>query len=248
MSVTIILPISRDPERILTNLNELECSADTSLLLVVDGDQKLFLKARNFPTKFNSLVVQFKGKSSPSRFSQLIRRWRISAINNLAGTYLADDDFVCLMEDDGIYEPQTLNKLLKAKKDYISGWQIGRWGLSYCGIWSYNSFDNPTTLESLLPYEDKEVDATGLYCCLMRTELYKNHDFQPFDNGQAGPDLRFGQMLRQQGIKLNVDWSLNVPHIDKNGKAIDKDNTVPKKIMMEKKNGRWRFINPPDRV
>lgn len=123
---------------------------------------------------------------------------------------------------------------------FVEGVELGRWGVPYVGGWRVDdiydtnkivSVTRPDmTLDKLkikrLPNESWEadmateerltfngvepIDAGGLYCALIRADLYKNHHFNS-DNG-LGPDVNFGIELRQTGHENFIHWGVPCKH------------------------------------
>ena len=61
------------------------------------------------------------------------------------------------------------------------------------------------------PYKGIEkIDAGGLYCALIRADLYKNHEFHS-ENG-LGPDVNFGLELRRTGHDNFIHWGVPCKH------------------------------------
>jgi hypothetical protein len=225
MTVAIFIPISRADhlDRLFAALEVMTCDPKTtSLFTYVDGDQALFLKARNLTegSKFEQrlCVQRAESKSSASRHSIEGRRIRISEIHNEAKMLIGDCKYVFGLEDDTIPPPSALQKLLTGYAAYphagfIEGVELGRWGIPYVGAWRADDVYEPTTIESLLPALGRqEIDAGGFYCYLTKREHFVGHTYEPFDGNQLGPDVQYGLWLRQQGLKNYIDWSLIVEH------------------------------------
>lgn len=241
--VTIILPVSRRDflERVVTKLELLQCYApETNILALVDGDDRLFIRTRNLINgcKFNKrLVVKAKLPGDPPRFDTLTRRRRICAIHNQAKTLVEHNDgYVFLVEDDTVFGSLTLERLLKvANSNRAFGMGIGvelaRWGVPYVGAWTADDVYEPKVLKSVpninpVPedYPPTRVDAGGMYCALVKTNLYKEHHFH-CENG-LGPDVNFGIELRQMGYENFLVWQ--VPCVHYNNEAGKEVKITPK--------------------
>ena len=115
--VTIILFVSRKDylHKVFVCLEMLDCkSNETNLLVVVDGDDELFVHTRNKveETKFNQrLTVHYKDGDKMRNYSKAHRRMRIAKLNNYAKQFIQDCRFVMGIEDDTYFPANTLKKL-----------------------------------------------------------------------------------------------------------------------------------------
>jgi len=250
MVVTIAMPVSRPDylKRIFAQLDMMPCDRDTTNILVyVDGDQRLFEIARNFVinSKFHEKLCVYRKKGLPSVNYIRGRRKRIAEIHNEMKQILNFCDYVFLLEDDTLMplnalEKLTQNALMYPHAGFITGVQIGRWGITVPGIWKVDNPYDVKTISSCLPKngEIEEIDAAGLYCALTKLDNYKKMVFEPFDE-ILGPDVSFGLALRREGYKNYVDWSLNTSHLTKKGE-IKMYNTQLQRIQFTKDSqGRW---------
>ena len=221
--VTIILLVSRHDylEKVLTGLELMRCDVEkTNILCVVDGDENLYLKTRNHVNgmKFNErLVIRADVNEPPSRLDIQNRRKHIAALHNQAGNLISlNTEWVFSVEDDTTFGRDALEKLLTVTRDYpaigfVEGVELGRWGVPYVGAWRVNDIYNTTEIKSVEKSEGIEkIDAGGLYCALIRADLYRNHEFHS-DNG-LGPDVNFGLELRQNGHDNFIHWGVPCKH------------------------------------
>jgi len=157
------------------------------------------------------------------------RRWHISAIHNQMKKLIGDDiDWIFSIEDDGILPTNALESLINDVKSQpnvglVSGAELGRWGIPYVGAWRVDDINNTqkiTSMESKVGTQlVEEIDACGLYCALIRADLYKLHDFSS-DNG-LGPDINLALDIRRCGFQNYIDWFVPVTHItEKNGQTV----------------------------
>ena len=226
--VTIIIPVSRPDylKRLFGQLELLFCNpAETNLLVYVDGDLNLYEKARNYTvmSKFSEKLCVYRRKGLPNVGHMASRRKRIADIHNEIKAnlnYTPEYDFVYLIEDDTLVPPDSLEKLMEGFKDhpeagFISGVELGRWGFLHVGAWETDNVDYPSVITSLPEKEGLvEVDASGLYCCLVRANVYNDHFFKPFEK-VLGPDVDFGFELRKKGYKNYVNFDVQCIHMDK---------------------------------
>lgn len=243
--VTIILPVSRPHylRRIFAQLDMMPCDVNnTNLLVYVDGDMMLFNDTRNYvlQSKFIEKLCVYRKKGKPSVNHINSRRERIAKIHNEIKEIVGGCDYVFLLEDDTLIPLNTLDKLLKDYSVYpyagfISGVQVGRWGMTACGLWKVDNPYNIQHIQSQLPpavHNIQEIDAAGLYCCLAKREHYVTTEFTPFAP-ILGPDVSFGLALRQRGFKNYVDWSIQTAHLTKQGE-IKVHNTTLQKVTFQK--------------
>lgn len=234
--ISIVLPVSRDNflNRIFMRLELLECEVkDVNLLVMVDGDYQLFEKTRNkvVHSKFNQKLCVHRKKSNPHVGSVKRRRQRISKIHNEIKEFLLNDEFVFLIEDDTLFKPSFLKELYKNYISYpyaglISAVELGRWGYTMIGGWKVDNVYEPNQITSVKLNDGlKEVDATGLYCCLTKREFYVKHEFKPFEE-ILGPDVDFGIELRKQGYKNYINHDLKCKHLTKRGEITFRNSEV----------------------
>jgi hypothetical protein len=209
--INILVPVSRLRylDRFFDSLNKLE--GEANLFVLVDGDHRLYEKARNLTvkSKFNQRLCIFRAKGTPSQ-AQKRRKQRISDIHNEIKTYINGGEFVFLTEDDTLLPPDTLTKLMPLYGDsgLVSGVQAGRHGFTHIGAWDVGE----TIVSVPMGTGLREVDATGFYCLLTRTEYYLDHDFKPYKD-ILGPDVDFGMGLRAKGLKNYIDYSIQCTHM-----------------------------------
>jgi GT2 family glycosyltransferase len=171
------------------------------------------------------------------------RRQRIADMHNEMKKFINKCDYVFLVEDDTLLPKDALTKLLQGFEKYpdagfISGVQVGRWGIRLCGIWKVDNAIDPEIIESELPQEGiQEIDAAGFYCCLVKKNNYIEHNFEPYQK-ILGPDFNFGLYLRKKGLKNYVDWSINTTHVTKK-EILTVENTDIQKIVFFRDSGQW---------
>jgi hypothetical protein len=228
--ITIVLPISRPDylNKVITRIELLDYPPEEiNFLAIVDGDDALYIKARNMvsSTKYpNRLCVKSTNPGKPARYDVYARRRRIAAIHNQAKELIAHDTgYVFLVEDDTMFNGNALKKLMDVAINnrafaFAEGVELGRWGVPYVGAWLADDIYEPTELKSVenlnpVPVDQPamKIDAGGLYCALVRADLYKQHTFTS-DNG-LGPDINFGLENRQLGFENFLVWTVPCTHI-----------------------------------
>lgn len=261
--ITIVLPISRrDFLRPIFNcLEQLDRPADTELIILLDGDADLAkaVDARLDLISYAGIRVgSFGDGPVPDRAS---RRFRISEIHNHIKDQIPDNcDYVFSIEDDTTYPPDTLTKMLGFFDYYedcafVEAVELGRHKSKYVGGWKADNIEDPIMISSVMPNFNADelellamkrpvmerIDAGGLYCALIKADLYKEHHFEPFDQqGENGLscDVNFGLWLRRKGFSCFMDWSIQCDHIGDKG-SVNMGNTMPIQIVFEKRKGRW---------
>lgn len=239
MIITAILPISRIQylDRVIESLVN-QTVKPNYLLVVFDGSENEYVLARNKIIELDYEGVRFvKSNSIAVAHSIPDRRRHITNIHNQIREIIQDSDYIFSIEDDGILPPQALEKLIKSMKDdvgLVTGVELGRWGTRYVGAWTVDNIAEPKQVTSVenKTYDDfvEEIDACGLYCALIKADLYKSHDF--FTNNGLGPDVNLGLYIRQQGYKVLIDWSIHVTHLTFRGhdqieiKATDESRVI----------------------
>lgn len=222
MKITTILPVSRIKylDRVLESLLK-QTLKTKNLIVVFDGPEHEFVQVRNKIAELkieNTICVSSVDKQPAFTIAE--RRWHIVRIHNQIRELVGDADWVFSIEDDGILPDNALKDLVAVAKSHkdtgmVTGVELGRWGLPYVGAWHVDDINEPQVITSLdnKAGEDltEEIDGCGLYCALIRADLYKEHMFDT-SNG-LGPDVNLGLFLRQKGFTNYVRWSVPVTHL-----------------------------------
>lgn len=221
MKITTVLPVSRIKylDRVLDSLSS-QTIKPNNLLVIFDGSESDFLYVRNRITEleFDTRVVQ----SENVRMADDIfdRRRNIANIHNQFKEVIGETDWIFSIEDDGILPPDALERLIDTVENVenvglVTGVELGRWGLPYVGAWIADDVNDMKTIETVANNYGLEliqpIDASGLYCALIRASYYKKHTF--FANNGLGPDVNLGIYLKQQGFDNYIDWSIPVTHL-----------------------------------
>lgn len=260
MKTTILLTVSRGDfiEKVITRIELLECEQEnTNILCIVDGDDALYVKVRNLvnDTKFNErLTVRLDYQGAASTIDIPTRRLRIAAAHNQARSLIKHiDGYVFSVEDDTTFGPRALKRLQRVAVTnrafgFAEGVELGRWGVPYIGAWRADDIYNVTeikSIENVIDVEEKtpieNIDAGGLYCTLIKTELYKAHTFT-CENG-LGPDVNFGLSIRQMGYENFLVWQVPCAHhflnkgVDQKITPLDKTTVV---TLTKETDTKWR--------
>jgi hypothetical protein len=217
-------------------------------LIITNGDKTL---QRSVDAKLNRLkfsCINIIHHSDPIGVTIDERRQRISAIHNQAKHNVSKEaDFVLLVEDDTTFPPYALKNFLTVFENdpecgFVEGVELSRHNVPYIGGWITDNVYDPTTFRSVMSDDEtSHIDAGGFYCALVRTDLYRNHTFKPFDtvgtNGLSC-DVNFGLSLSQMGYNNYIDWLVQCDHIGDNG-SVNMGNTRPARVVFEKIDGRW---------
>lgn len=259
MSVTIFMPVSRDNylDVIFGRLELLDCVREkTDLFVVVDGDEELYVKTRNFveKSKFeHRLCIQYgNDRKHKKTYDLLGRRIRIAEIHNFAKTYINACDYVFEVEDDTVVPTHALRKLKKMYVEYpnaglVSGVQIARWGIPHVGAWKVDDVYEPKHIESV-PLRQTgigDVDAAGFYCYLTKRENFVNHRFDTFEGKRntLGPDFNFGLTMRQEGFLNYIDWTVQTIHKSHNKDLSPATLEEPRIASFRKGENTWTATN-----
>jgi len=252
--VTIVLPISRVEylAQVFAYLELMDCDAgNTNIITIVDGDTALYIDARNRTeqSKFaERLCIQYEDLTQESKTSILGRRLRISDIHNQVKKHIGKCDYVLGIEDDTLIPKSTVTRLLQdftlfPHAGFITGLELGRWGITYAGAWLADDLYNPQLLATI-PQPDKEtaiqeIDAAGFYCFMTTRENYVTHLFQPYDNNALGPDVNFGMELRRLGFMNYIDFRVNCIHRNGN-ESISYPKYPMQRVQFTKEESGWK--------
>lgn len=249
--ICVLLPISRKDylKAVFDSLAALSKPSDTELIILTDGDKELEQAVDHRLDSIHFVRTQVIHFGDGATADRNERRYRIAEIHNKLKHCLPEAcDYVFAIEDDTVVPPHALTNLFELLDQpntaYVSGVELGRWNTPYIGAWRVDDVYNPTKVSSLMPalvdnmslYLHHQVDAGGLYCALIDADLYKMHQFQPFDNqgkNGLGCDVNFGLYLRQQGYKCLIDWGVQCDHIGDKG-SVNLGNTTPVQVQFTK--------------
>lgn len=223
-NVTILVPLSNKDylQRLFASLELLDCNPKTtSLVIYVDGNEKLFVEARNLfdESKFHQhITVHRKQTEKTSNYNILYRRKRISKILNEVKNYIYPADYIFIVEDDTLVPTNALHRLLRDYSmnpyaGYISGVELGRHGVLHIGAWTIDDLYEPTEISSInLSTGLQQVDATGTYCTLTRYHHFMHNDFKPLGS-VLGHDVEWGLEMRRTGQQNFIDMDIHCRHL-----------------------------------
>ena len=218
------------------------------------------MKTRNLAasTKFNQrLTVKLNIDGAPKLLDIQERRRRITAVHNKARELVSHTSgYVFSVEDDTIIPPDALKRLTAVMVNnracaFVEGVELGRWGVGYVGAWQCDDIYNVAEIRSvpnLYPVSSNQppsrIDAGGLYCALIRADIYKLHEF--YSNNGLGPDINFGIETRQLGFDNYIEWRVPCRHLYlKMGRE---ESITPREesrvVTMRKENDKkWRVVS-----
>lgn len=242
-TLAIVMPVSRADylDQIFESINNLDVRFwKTKLYISVDGDKALFDKVMSYETKMPKYVVKLFDEPAVTIEE---RRERIAEHHNWFSREI-DTDYVFGMEDDSVVPSDAVMKMVPyftrdLNTGIVYGVELGRWGVPYVGIWKVDNLENPTKIDSVMPYETTEVDSGGLYCFMTQGILYKSHWFRATE--YCGPDIDFGIETKKRLWHVIVDWSINVEHLTSGG-LVSLDNTEPRRVSIVKIGNRWATV------
>jgi len=152
-------------------------------------------------------------------------------------------ELVWQVEQDGIYPPNTLERLISRFNEldspnfgYISGIQVGRHGLYCLGAWVNFTTDSFESLD-FTRKGIQEVEATGFYCLLMERDKWLSGTASW--NGEPwGPDVNFALSTL---YRKYVDMDLQIGHKVKGGIIEVKHISTCNVKYYKNDKGEWKF-------
>lgn len=232
MNIVTILPVSRVKyiDRVFESILN-QTYKINNMIVIFDGSKDDFIYARNkiLGYKIDNIII-VKSNNTNRAFSMPERRQHIVDIHNQARELVINADWIFSIEDDGILPPDALRRLVLASNandntGIITGVELGRWGVPYVGAWTVDDIMSPKVITSIenkssqTPFTVDNIDACGLYCALIKYDIYKNHVFHT-DNG-IGPDVNLCLYSKKQGYNNYIDWGIPVTHLTNNGLDIE---------------------------
>ena len=219
MQITTILPVSRVGylDRVLQSL-ERQTTKPNRNIIIVDGSDEDFELIKSKVAGKNYELIRSTNRGPA--FAIIERRQHIANIHNQAKELIGDDEWVFSIEDDGILPYDALERLLWVQKarpeaGMLTGVELGRWGVPYVGAWRADDVHRPKQLMSMENHAGEDfidhIDAAGLYCALIRGDLYRSHHFNS-DNG-LGPDVNLGLDIRCKGNDIYIAWAVPITHL-----------------------------------
>lgn len=131
-------------------------------------------------------------------------------------------DYIWWLDDDMVFPPDTLTRLMAHKKPVVSALAYQRREPYNCCLFKWKTVphlkDYGGTFDHLNGIERtglRKIDACGAACMLMETSvLRKLADKRPwFDNKKFGEDLHFCKLCEEAGIPIYGDTDLIIGHI-----------------------------------
>lgn len=170
---------------------------------------------------------------------QVMAQWKIDR-KLFTDDLKPEDVVVWQIEGDSVIPEDALERLLKHydtnDEAVYSGVQIGRHGLYCIGAWHINQ--DETVIESVDHNKHGlvEVDGMGLYCYIMRADLFIKAE--SYWSGQKlGPDVNW---FRSLDVPKYVDMDLHIGHYYKGG-IIEVDSLATCNARFTKVKDEWIF-------
>lgn len=128
-------------------------------------------------------------------------------------------DFLWYVDDDQVFAPDTLDKLLAHDKDIVSGLYLNREVPWIPHVYRHDP-EVGLWFPQLLKTSDKgliEADSAGAGCLLVKTKVFKSMEKPWWRLGQCdkvnwSDDHDFLMRAREKGFKLYVDFDCPVGH------------------------------------
>jgi len=194
MRITSILPMCRQSrlEAMADQYRNLDLqNIDLDIILIVDNSEIPRWQIEQAYEGLDHQII-YTDRIGPSEANIYERRQRIADNLNLAKKHVANPDYVWLIEDDTEYPSETLQQLLQPKQPIVSAIQAGRHSIKILGLWE----KTPTGYQTISKYQ-RHVDACGLYCLLIRIDLFKDTLLEYDKELPVGPDVQYTNNLNQ---------------------------------------------------
>ena len=179
-----------------------------------DADMLSRIERRALATRCSEVVVHCSAWAPPKELAlSRERRGRHSAMRTASVGLIPDATYLLLLEDDTLIPPDTWELLsagLEAGYDWVSGFEVGRWGAPCPGIWDLSKRGIRRSKDPGDGLED--CDATGVYLVLTTPEVYRAVRWDVWDNAY-GHDVSITWLLKKAGYRVGVEWRAECIHI-----------------------------------
>lgn len=198
-----------------------------TLVAYVDTDEPelaraVEARARRLP--FHSVVVAASGLLTPNDGAGPVRRRRRhSLMRQLSQGLVTGNRRLLLLEDDTLVPQRTYQRLLEASAgaEWVTGAEVGRWGRSRPpGVWRISTEGGRAVRKAAMlpgPLEVEPIEASGLYCALTTTEVYRSMEFGAWSD-PIGLDTHATYRLTKAGHRLLVHWGVPCVHLSERGR------------------------------
>lgn len=220
--VTVFCPITRGwcVDRFFDALGASDVPFDRALMVAyVDSDDEALLASvseRALALPFAAVVVHFSAWRPPGEYDNASRRrTRHAAMRCASAGLMPPDGELLLLEDDTLVPPDVWALLSAARSrfDWVSGFEVGRWSVTAPGVWRIAD----GMMLSPRPGRGTEgVSATGIYCVLTTTALYRLVRWDDWDDAY-GHDVSCTYALTNAGYRLGVEWRCRCVHMTEKG-------------------------------
>jgi len=166
----------------------------------------------------------------------VIKREQFRARNNLVDLALINDcEYLLMLDDDMVVPPDLFSRLVAHDKDIIGALYYQRGGGFHPVIMRQAEKKDGLKGIDFIHHFDKMLTKPGLYeadiigggCMLMKTDIFRKIP-QPYFwiDGIVGTDVHLCNQLREAGVKIYVDTSIELGHQGE-GEIIT-SRTIPK--------------------
>jgi FkbM family methyltransferase len=156
---------------------------------------------------------------------QFFYGYQIDQIRNLIADWAKRYDYLFSVDSDIVLPPDTLEKMLAADRDIISGLYIQRVpGLHVLEVYKDTEYGGVTNIlyEELHGLGITQIASCGFGCCLIKGEVFRAIEYPHFVYTSAldhsytiSEDIYFCKKAREHGFTVWVDPSIKCEHIGK---------------------------------
>lgn len=143
------------------------------------------------------------------------------ARNNIHKAFLHEPEkrpYLMMLDSDILFPEKIVDRLLAHKLPIVGGWYKNKnIKDSHPTIYDFQNMDENGVAvwkHRTAPGTGLEqVDGTGAGCWLMSREVAEKLGEEPYQTDVGGEDLVLCRKLKELGIPLFVDWSINCAHV-----------------------------------
>jgi len=190
----------------------LEIFQDKKILIAIPTDKYIS------PETFKSIYDLNIPHGYKTHF-QYFYGYRIDQVRNLIANWAKDYDYLFSVDSDIVLPNDTLEKLLRADKDIVSGLYVQRNDDNVLEIFT-NTKDRRIKYEEIKDKELYEVEGVGFGCVLIKSDVIRNISYPHFlykhaldHNNTYSEDVYFCDKARELNYKIFVDTTILCDHI-----------------------------------
>lgn len=251
MKINAIILFSRIHllENIENTIQQLKTSKYNFNIHLIVANSNIYINKDNF----DDINIKKLNVSVPNELQLNERRKRIAENFEDAKTIIKKENkYTLVIEDDSLVKNSDIDILVDTiiQKDkmqhenptgLVSGIQVGRHGINILGLWHCDNVLNPTEMYTPYFYKDlniQNIDASGLYFMITKTELFLNTQMKV---NAFGPDVNFGMQLRSKGFMNYANYNVIIPHITPKGILLPDKNV--EQIFFKLVDNQWKRQN-----